>query len=201
MGEIVSVRCPKSVLEQRPAVLPVLHLIPGANDEEQQPGPRQERKRPSGWIWFCRKRGNPPGDYQEDADQGDIGIPVGHGMPAQLDESAHGQERADVPQPTDKEKRTVIFNLYHPEAKELIELSEKDGALTLAGHWGLCRALEEGILPFLSSQVAEDLMTLDALYKCMSGPATTQEDISDDDEDGWLWEDLLMDFDDDLSDL
>lgn len=60
---------------------------------------------------------------------------------------------------------TVILNLYHPDIKELVRLSERSPKL--AGHWAVAMCLTEDnrILSFLSSETREDLLLVDAMVK------------------------------------
>jgi len=59
----------------------------------------------------------------------------------------------------------IILNLYHTEVKNLLELSKQTPAL--AGHWATALALSDkrNILPHLSEEVREDLLTLDAMIR------------------------------------
>ena len=60
----------------------------------------------------------------------------------------------------------VVLNLYHPEVRQLIEVSEKNAAL--AGHLALAMCLtgEKRVLPHLTSQMCEELLAMDAIAKC-----------------------------------
>ncbi len=59
----------------------------------------------------------------------------------------------------------IILNLYHNEIKNLLELSKKTPAL--AGHWAtaLCLGDKRNVLPHLSAETREDLLTLDAMIR------------------------------------
>jgi len=59
----------------------------------------------------------------------------------------------------------IILNLYHDEIKNLLELSKK--APALAGHWAtaLCLGDKRNVLPHLSAETREDLLTLDAMIR------------------------------------
>jgi len=60
----------------------------GGENGRRQPEPR-------------RQVAGPPGEGDEGADQGDVGVAVRHGRVPQLDEADHGQERHEVPGPAE----------------------------------------------------------------------------------------------------
>jgi hypothetical protein len=62
--------------------------------------------------------------------------------------------------------KRVVLNLNHPEVRRLIEVSEKNASL--AGHLALAMCLtgEKRVLPHLSSQMCEELLSMDAIAKC-----------------------------------
>ncbi len=62
-------------------------------------------------------------------------------------------------------KGKIVLNLYHPEVQHLMELSKQ--APALAGHWAtaLCLSDKRNVLPHLSDDVREDLLTIDAMLR------------------------------------
>ncbi len=77
----------------------------------------------------------------------------------------------------------IVLNLYHQEVQQLIELSEQ--APALAGHWAtaLCLSDKRNVLPHLSEDVREDLLTIDAMLRAgemgVDDPDPEHEDMDD----------------------
>jgi hypothetical protein len=79
----------------------------------------------------------------------------------------------------------IVLNLYHPEVRQLMELSKQ--APALAGHWAtaLCLSDKRNVLPHLSEDVREDLLTIDAMLRAgemgVDDPDTELGDMDDPD--------------------
>lgn len=79
----------------------------------------------------------------------------------------------------------IVLNLYHQEVQHLIELSKQ--APALAGHWAtaLCLSDKRNVLPHLSDDVREDLLTVDAMLRAgemgVDNPNFEDEDMNDPD--------------------
>jgi hypothetical protein len=79
----------------------------------------------------------------------------------------------------------IVLNLHHSEVQQLIELSKT--APALAGHWAtaLCLSDKRNVLPHLSEDVREDLLTIDAMLRAgemgVADPDPGHEDMNDPD--------------------
>ena len=63
---------------------------------------------------------------------------------------------------------TIVLNLYHPQIKQLVRLTEVNPIL--AGHWAMaiCLLDDKNILPHVSPETREDLLLLDAMVRANS---------------------------------
>ena len=66
----------------------------------------------------------------------------------------------------------VILNLYHPDIKQLVELSRHLPAL--AGHWAVAMCITENssLLPHITRAAREDLLLIDAMARLAVGGST-----------------------------
>lgn len=85
----------------------------------------------------------------------------------------------------------VILNLYHPDIKQLVELSRHMPAL--AGHWAVAMCISENstLLPHITRETREDLLLIDAMAKLTEGslrPRPNQNASENGGKDRAAWE-------------
>ena len=81
-------------------VVPIPDLAIGNRHQGQQDRDADAGKQRRGKPFFRDPFGCAPTDHYEQADQRQIGIPIGHCLSAHLHQSNHGNQRPQEPEPT-----------------------------------------------------------------------------------------------------
>ena len=88
---------------ERHVILPVAHLQPAGQEATGKQGDRQGGSHGPGHAPPCSQVPRAPNTGQEETDQRDVRITIGHGLHADLHQANHRHERPQVPKPTDRQ--------------------------------------------------------------------------------------------------
>src|SRR5258708_31139719 len=106
----------ESVTEHGKAVFPVGSLPPsepGEENQEKSCGSRENfRALRKARRIFC----DPPDGQYENSDERDVGVAVGHGLAADLDEADDRHQTAEIPQPACKQ--ITLMKMAQAEVRE-----------------------------------------------------------------------------------